>query len=145
MNSGKLALRKGEICGEARDIEIAFERNWKMRDLNDKIMEGKVRCTARNRVKGYPGETFHLNGKYSFQKFIIVAVWYWPLGRVRDLLYPVMGFASPEQFQEYWLEIKYEFDENRHVYVHFFDFAEKQGFGYWPDIGDCPENPDEEL
>ncbi len=125
-----------------RDIEVAFERNWVMRELEDKIMDGKVRCTARNRVKGYPGETFHLKGKYCFQKFIIVAVWYWPLGRVRDLLYPIMGFESPEKFQKYWTLLRHEFDENRSVYVHFFDFAQGEGMGYYPEFNMPKEGSD---
>ncbi len=122
--------------GEQRDIEVNFARNHVMRDLEEKVLKGEVRCTARNLVKGYPGETFHMRGNFSPVELMVVSLWYWPLGRVRDLLYPIMGFESPEQFQEYWTHIKHEFNEERHVYVHFFDFAETEGFGYWPMVED---------
>jgi hypothetical protein len=110
-----------------------MRREFEMRfagDMTDLIIDGKKRATTRNTVHGYPGDVFKVRG---IVPYMVVSLWYWPLGRVRDLLYSLEGFDSPEAFERFWRRHKHEFDPERGVYVHIFDEVDGDGFGYWPE------------
>ena len=98
-------------------------------NMSGAILDGRKKCTTRNTIHGYPGDVFSVMGI----DFVVVSLWYWPLKQVRDLLYPLEGFKSPDEFEAFWQKHKYEFVEDQGRYVHLFDYASLEGFGYWPE------------
>ena len=93
-------------------VKLAFHPN-----LLPLIRDGKKICTTRRNQHGNVGDVFVIEGV----EFRIRAIHQSYLGTVRDNLYLLEGFPSPNAFQETW-EYLYDgsFEDSMIVFSHWF-------------------------
>ncbi len=85
----------------------------------DAIEEGTKSCTSRYRLYGQVGDTFRPRRKV----YTITAITRPVLSYVRDSLWQQEGFASPLDFEGFWIKLhpRRGFRPNDRVYTHFFE------------------------
>jgi hypothetical protein len=94
--------------------EVTLPFNEEMRRA---IREGKKVCTSRSEKKGEIGDWFTLDGRI----FRIVDIQFRMLGWIRDTMYRLEGFDSPEAFETLWRKIhRGHFTEGKVYTVHYF-------------------------
>ena len=94
-------------------IEIKFSH-----EMAEAAPNGWKVCTTRSEKKGEIGDTFDILGA----KFVLIDVWLgnW-ITTVRDDLYRLEGFDSPEAFEKTWRALhRGHFTTNKDYVVHFF-------------------------
>jgi hypothetical protein len=105
-------------------IEIPFSR-----EMAIAIFEGRKIATTRSEKKGEIGDTFDVIVSHKTHGFFIDAgkcrlIDIWPntwLTTVRDDLYRLEGFDSPEAFERGWRALhRGHFTTNKDYFVHFF-------------------------
>lgn len=96
----------------SEEVEIPFSPEMKRAAL-----EGMKIATTRSEQMGSRGDTFTLDGV----RFRILEVHLIHLTDVRNLLYAIEGFKSPQEFEDTWRKLhRGHFTTTKPYYIHFF-------------------------
>lgn len=94
-------------------------------EMRQAIYEGRKCCTTRSERKGKAGDTFVI-GARDYRIIDVQAHW---LGEIRDTLFLLEGFDSPEAFEAFWSQHLGEYSELQVCYVHWFARIEEPVVG----------------
>jgi hypothetical protein len=86
--------------------------------MAEAALDGRKICTTRSEKMDEIGDTFQILGA----KFVLIDIWpaTW-ITYVRDDLYRLEGFESPEEFEKTWRALhRGHFIMNRDYVLHFF-------------------------
>lgn len=84
-------------------------------------IDGRKCCTTRSKPYGKPGDIFQVNGaRFRLLEINIRTLYY-----VRQQLYRLEGFDTPEAFERTWRILhRNQFDASRAYFVHYFARAD---------------------